>query len=346
MVNELTITRPDDMHVHLRDGAELASVAGFTARRFGRAIIMPNLVPPVTTVDQALAYHARIKDTLPQGTGFEPLMTLYLTDNTSPVEIERLAESREVYAVKYYPAGATTNSDSGVTSVKNVYSVIEKLQSLSIPLLLHGEVTDPEVDIYDREQVFIESILQPLLDKFPALRVVLEHITTREAVEFVEQGHDGLAATITPQHLLFNRNDLFKGGIRPHNYCLPVLKAEQHRKAVLAAATSGSPKFFLGTDSAPHSRTAKESSCGCAGIFSAAAALEIYTEIFDQAGALERLECFASHHGADFYGLPRNQDQVTLTRTAWQIPETLPFGNDVIVPMLAGRDCQWRLIQK
>ena len=342
-MSELTITRPDDMHLHLRDGAALAGVVAASARRFARAIVMPNLQPPVTTVGQALAYRGRILDCLPAGSGFDPLMTLYLTDNTSLDEIDRIHEDAHVHAVKYYPAGATFNSDLGVTAIEKVYPVIERMAEAGVPLLMHGEVTDADVDIFDREQVFIDTVLDPLRGRFPGLRIVFEHITTEQAVQYVEQAPASLGATITPQHLLYNRNALFRGGVRPHYYCLPVLKRERHRRALVAAATGGNPKFFLGTDSAPHARSAKENGCGCAGIYSAPAALEIYAELFDQAGALDRLEAFASGYGADFYGLPRNQDRITLIKSDWTIPEALPFDNDDIVPLRAGEVCRWKL---
>lgn len=342
-MKELTITRPDDMHLHLRDGAALASVAAASARRFARAIVMPNLQTPVTTVAQALAYRDRILDCLPAGSRFQPLMTLYLTDNTSPDEIDRIRETPHVHAVKYYPSGATFNADKGVTAIKKVYSVIERMAESGVPLLMHGEVTDAGVDIFDREQVFIDTVLEPLRGRFPNLRIVFEHITTRQAVQYIEQGPANLAATITPQHLLYNRNDLFRGGIRPHYFCLPVLKREPHRQALVTAATGGNPRFFLGTDSAPHARSAKEMDCGCAGIYSAPAALEIYTELFDQAGALDRLEAFAAAHGADFYGLPHNNETIRLIKSDWTIPETLPFADDVIIPMRAGETCHWKI---
>ena len=342
-MSELTITRPDDMHLHLRDGAALAGVVAASARRFARAIVMPNLQPPVTTVAQALDYRGRILDCLPVDSGFEPLMTLYLTDNTSLDEIDRIRENAHVHAVKYYPAGATFNSDHGVTAIEKVYPVIERMAEAGVPLLMHGEVTDADVDIFDREQVFIDTVLDPLRGRFPGLRIVFEHITTEQAVQYVEQGPANLGATITPQHLLYNRNALFRGGVRPHYYCLPVLKRERHRRALLAAATAGNPKFFLGTDSAPHARSAKENGCGCAGIYSAPAAVEIYAELFEQAGALDRLENFASGYGADFYGLPRNQDRIRLIKSDWTIPEALPFDNDDIVPLRAGEVCRWKL---
>ena len=343
-MKELTLTRPDDMHLHLRDGAALAAVVASSARRFARAVIMPNLQPPVATIDQALAYRKRILAALPAGLDFEPLMTLYLTDNTSPVEIKRLAGHASVRAVKYYPAGATFNADRGVTAIAKVYPVLEAMAAAGVPLLMHGEVTDPGVDIFDREQVFIDTILDPLLRLFPGLRIVFEHITTQEAVRYIEQGPATLAATITPQHLLYNRNAMFNQGLRPHTYCLPVLKREVHRLALVAAATGGNPRFFLGTDSAPHARSAKESACGCAGIYSAPVALEIYAEVFAQAGALDRLEAFASQHGADFYGLPRNNGTITLQQTDWTIPATLPYPDDSIIPLRAGEICRWRLV--
>ena len=332
------------MHLHLRDGTALAAVVASSARRFARAVIMPNLQPPVATIDQALAYRKRILAALPAGLDFEPLMTLYLTDNTSPAEIKRLAGHASVRAVKYYPAGATFNADRGITAIAKVYPVLEAMAAAGVPLLMHGEVTDPGVDIFDREQVFIDTILDPLLRLFPGLRIVFEHITTQEAVRYIEQGPATLAATITPQHLLYNRNAIFNQGLRPHTYCLPVLKREVHRLALVAAATGGNPRFFLGTDSAPHARSAKESACGCAGIYSAPVALEIYAEVFAQAGALDRLEAFASQHGADFYGLPRNNGTITLQQTDWTIPATLPYPDDSIIPLRAGEICRWRLV--
>lgn len=331
------------MHLHLRDGPEMSSIVTATAARFARAIVMPNLKPPVTTVEQALAYRGRILDCVPAEMDFEPLMTLYLTDNTSPDEIEHISNSEYVHAVKYYPAGATTNSENGVTSIDKVRPVLEKMALLGVPLLLHGEVTDPGVDIFDREQVFIDSVLVPLTEQIPELRIVFEHITTSQSVQFVEQGRDSLAATITPQHLLYNRNAIFQDGLNPHYYCLPVLKRESHRQVLVAAATGGNSRFFLGTDSAPHARSAKENHCGCAGIYSAPAAIEIYAEIFEQADALDRLEAFASCHGADFYGLPRNEDSIRLEKTAWTVPATYPFGDEVIVPLKAGKAVKWKL---
>lgn len=339
----LTLTRPDDWHVHLRDGEALRAVLPDTARRFARAIVMPNLKPPVTTVGAARAYRERILAALPAGAPFEPLMTLYLTDLTPPEEIARAKESNFVHAVKYYPAGATTNSESGVTDIERVYPVLAAMEKQDLPLLVHGEVTDPAVDVYDRERVFIERHLAPLTRDFPALRMVLEHVTTREAVEFVEAAAPNVAATITPHHLLLNRNAMFFRGLRPHAWCLPVLKREAHRLALIRAATSGNPKFFLGTDSAPHGRRAKESNCGCAGIYNAHAAIELYAEVFEQAGALDRLEAFASRYGADFYHLPRNRDTVTLVKEPWMVPAELPLEADRLVPMRAGETVGWRM---
>jgi dihydroorotase len=342
-MDTLTIIRPDDLHLHLRDGPALQSVVADSARQFARAMIMPNLSPPVTTVAQALAYRDRIRGCLPEGSTFEPLMTLYLTDNTPLEEVRAIADSDDVYAVKYYPAGATTNSDRGVTDIKNVYPVLEKMQELKVPLLVHGETTSPDVDTFDREQVFIDRVLTPLLDKFPGLKLVLEHITTEQAVQFVTNAPDTIAATITPQHLLYNRNALFAKGLRPHYYCLPVLKREHHRRAVVGAAVSGHPRFFLGTDSAPHARSAKESACGCAGIYSAHSAIELYAELFETEGKLPHLEQFASINGARFYGLPQNQDTITLEKKDWRIPESLPFADTEIVPLRAGELCHWKL---
>ena len=338
------LTRPDDWHVHLRDGAMLARVVPDTARRFARAIVMPNLVPPVTTTASALAYRERILSAVPAGVRFEPLMTLYLTDNTPPSEIAAAKTSGEVHGVKWYPAGATTNSESGVSDIRRCDDALAAMQEHDLPLLVHGEVTDPAVDVFDRERVFIERHLVPLLERYPRLRVVLEHITTREAVEFVLHASPCVAATITAHHLLLNRNALFTGGLRPHHYCLPVLKREQHRLALVAAATSGNPKFFLGTDSAPHTRHAKESACGCAGIYTAHAAIELYAEAFERAGALERLEAFASFHGADFYRLPRNPEQITLEARSWLVPQQFGEGQDAIVPFQAGDAVAWRLV--
>jgi len=344
-VDRITLTRPDDWHLHVRDDAVLNDVVPFTARHFGRAIIMPNLTPPVTTTEQALAYRERILAARPAGSMFEPLMTLYLTDNTPPEEIVRARASGHVYAVKLYPAGATTNSDAGVTDLERCADALAALQEHGMPLLVHGEVTDPEVDIFDREAEFIERRMAPLLSRFPQLRIVFEHITTREAAEFVRNAPDNVAATITAHHLLANRNDMLVGRIRPHYYCLPILKRERDRVALLEAATSGSPKFFLGTDSAPHPRADKESACGCAGSFTAPAALALYAEAFEAAGRLERLEGFASHFGPDFYGLPRNRDRITLVREPQSLPSEYPFGRDTIVPFRAGETVGWRVVE-
>lgn len=344
-MDTLTLTRPDDWHLHLRDGAAMQSVLPDTTRRFARAIVMPNLKPPVRTVAEAAAYRARILAALPEGMAFEPLMTLYLTDNTDPGEIARAKASGFVHAVKYYPAGATTNSDLGVTSLSNCDAVFAEMERLGVPLLLHGEVTDASVDVFDREAVFIERHLIPLTRKFPALRIVLEHLTTQQGVEFVNAAPAYVAATITVHHLLYNRNAMFQGGIRPHYFCLPILKREQHRQALIAAATSGSPKFFLGTDSAPHPVGAKESACGCAGLYTAHAALELYAEVFDAAGKLDKLEGFASQFGADFYGLPRNTTRVTLKRESWTVPAMQALGEHSLVPLRAGETVGWRLVE-
>ncbi len=342
-MDTLTLTRPDDWHLHLRDGDAMRAVLPHSTRQFARAIIMPNLRPPVTTTEQALAYRARILDAIPAGSTFQPLMTLYLTDNTSPAEIVRTKDSNHVVACKLYPAGATTNSDSGVTDVRNIYSVLEMMQAHGLPLLVHGEVTDPEVDVFDREAVFIERVLMPTIRDFPALKVVLEHITTQDAVEYVRAAPATIAATITAHHLLYNRNAIFQGGIRPHYYCLPILKREHHRQALIRAATSGDPKYFLGTDSAPHPRQGKETACGCAGCYTAHAALELYTEAFESAGALDKLEAFASFHGPDFYGLPRNTKTLTLLRQPTSVPDRFPFGTDTLIPLRAGETVRWRL---
>lgn len=342
-MEHLTLTRPDDWHVHLRDGAALNAVLPDTVRQFARAIVMPNLKPPVRTVAEAVAYRDRILAAIPAGAEFEPLMTLYLTDNTRPEEILAAKESGFIQAVKYYPAGATTNSDLGVTDLRHCDRALEAMQAVDLPLLLHGEVTHAAVDVFDREQVFIDRHLIPLKERFPQLRMVLEHITTAEAVKFVLAADATVAATITPQHLLFNRNSLFQGGLRPHFYCLPILKRETHRQALLAAATSGNPKFFLGTDSAPHARDAKESACGCAGCYSAFHAIELYAEAFEQVGQLAKLEGFASFYGADFYQLPRNTAQITLTQTPWRIPDVLPFPGADLVPLRAGEELTWKL---
>lgn len=342
-MQSITLTRPDDWHLHLRDGAAMASVLPYTARQFARAIIMPNLKPPITTTAQAGQYRQRIRDALPAGLSFEPLMTLYLTDNTPPDEIDRAVDSGFVYGVKLYPAGATTNSDAGVTDLERCYPVFERMAELGLVFQVHGEVTGEDVDPFDREAAFIDENLRPLLKLFPNLKTVLEHITTSQAVEFVTESGPEVAATITPQHCLLNRGDLFSGGIRPHHYCLPVLKREKHRQAVLGAATSGNPKFFLGTDSAPHARHAKETSCGCAGCFSAPAAMELYAMAFESVDALDRLEGFASHFGPDFYGLPRNNEQVTLNRKSWKVPDSLPYPDDTIIPLHAGQSLSWTL---
>jgi dihydroorotase len=319
-------------------------VLAHTAERFGRAIVMPNLVPPVTTTEAALAYRDRILEALPAGSGFQPLLTLYLTDTLDPEEIRRAVASGHVHAVKLYPAGATTNSENGVTDIHRVYPTLEAMQREGLPLLVHGEVTDPDVDVFDREKVFIDRVLTHLHADFPALRIVLEHVTTAEGVDFVESADARVAATITAHHLLLNRNALFRGGLRPHHYCLPVLKRERHRRALVAAATGGNLSFFLGTDSAPHPRTAKESGCGCAGIYSAHAALELYAEVFEAEQALDRLEAFASLNGADFYGLPRNRDKVTLHKSPWEVPAELAFGDQTLVPLRAGENVAWRLL--
>ena len=343
MTQEITITRPDDWHLHLRDGDHMRAVLPDTARRFARAIVMPNLKPPVTTTALALQYRDRIRAVLPPGSSFEPLMTLYLTDNTQPEEIEKAKRSGAVHAVKYYPAGATTHSDSGVTDLGKCQGVFEAMEACGMPLLVHGEVTDPTVDIFDRERVFLERLLAPLIERFTKLRVVVEHITTREAATFVASAPSRIAATITAHHLLLNRNALFAGGLRPHHYCLPVLKREEHRQALLEAAISGSPKFFLGSDSAPHARHTKETDCGCAGIYTAHAGIELYAEAFDRAGALDRLEGFASRFGADFYHLPRNAGSITLVKEAWNVPDELSFHRDKLVPFRGGGSVAWKI---
>ena len=343
MTQQLTLTRPDDWHLHLRDSDLLRDVLPHTAARFARAIVMPNLKPPVATVKLALEYRERILAALPRGADFTPLMTLYLTENTQPDEIRRAKAAGHIYAVKYYPAGATTNADSGVTDIRRCARVLETLADVGLPLLVHGEVTDPAVDMFDRETVFIDTVLGPLVQRLPKLKIVLEHVTTQRAVDFVLSAPAHVGATLTPQHLLHNRNALFKGGIRPHFYCLPVLKRETDRAALVKAAVSGSPKFFLGTDSAPHAQHLKENACGCAGIYSAHAALELYAEVFDQAGALDKLEGFASFHGADFYGLPRNASKVTLVKRPWTPPASYPFGAHRLVPMRAGEEVSWSI---
>jgi dihydroorotase len=342
MPQSLSLTRPDDWHLHLRDGDALRAVLPHTARQFARAIIMPNLKPPVTTAALALAYRRRIVDAVPAGADFEPLMTLYLTDGTAPEEIRRAREAG-VVALKLYPAGATTNSDAGVTDIRHTYPALEVMQREDLLLLVHGEVTDPDVDIFDREAVFIERVLQPLRREFPGLKIIFEHITTREAATYVADADANTAATITAHHLLFNRNAIFQGGLRPHYYCLPVLKREVHRLALVAAATSGSPKFFLGTDSAPQAAVLKEHAAACAGCYTALSALELYAQAFDAAGALDKLEGFASFHGADFYGLPRNTGRVTLQRQPWALPESLPFGAQQLKPLCGGETLNWKL---
>ena len=342
--NSITITRPDDWHLHLRDGAALKAVLPDTARQFGRAIVMPNLRPPLTTTELTLAYRKRILEAVPSGMHFEPLMTLYLTDNTAPEEIVKAKESGLIYGVKLYPAGATTNSDSGVTSLDKCASVLETMERLGMPLLVHAEVTDSDVDVFDRERVFIERNMIPLLKKFPNLKLVFEHITTRDAVAFITKAPSNVAATITAHHLLMNRNDMFKGGIQPHHYCLPILKREEHRLALVQVATSGNAKFFLGTDSAPHARHTKESACGCAGMYTAHTAMELYAEVFEAANALDKLEGFASFYGADFYGLPRNAEKITIMKSRWKVPESLPFDGDVLVPLRAGQELAWKML--
>lgn len=340
----LTIIQPDDMHLHLRDGEALKAVLPFTARQMGRAVIMPNLKPPVVTVADALAYKERILAALPEGSTFEPLMTLYLTDKSTP-ELVKEAKAAGIVAFKLYPAGATTNSDSGVTDLFKLIPVLEEMAAQDMLFLVHGEVTDPEIDIFDREAVFIERVMKPVLEKVPTLKVVFEHITTADAARLVMEAGDNVAASVTPQHLLLNRNDLLVGGVRPHHYCLPVLKREIHRKALVEAVTGDkSHKFFLGTDSAPHARGAKENACGCAGMFSAVTAIELYAEVFDKAGALDKLEAFASRNGARFYGLPENPRKITLVKEAKKVVESVPFGGDeVLVPMRAGESVAWRM---
>jgi dihydroorotase len=342
-MDRLTLARPDDWHLHLRDGPQMADVLADTARRFARAIVMPNLREPVRTTQEALAYRGRIFAAMPEGARFEPLMTLYLTDDTPPEEIALARRSGHVHGVKLYPAGATTHSAAGVTRISRCFHTLEKMEEQGMPLLVHGEVTAPEVDVFDREAVFLEEVLGPLLERFPSLKVVLEHVTTRQAVHFVEVTGPNVAATITAHHLLLNRNALFQGGLRPHHYCLPVLKREAHREALVEAAISGNPKFFLGTDSAPHARGAKEAACGCAGVYTAHAALELYAIAFEEASALDRLEDFASRFGARFYGLPENTGTVTLERAEWTVPGTLRFGAEELVPLRAGETLSWKL---
>jgi dihydroorotase len=340
----LTLTRPDDWHLHLRDDAAMGSVVAHSARRFARAIVMPNLKPPVTTTAMAADYRQRILEALPEGLNFAPLMTLYLTDRLTPDEVTRAAQSGIVKAVKLYPAGATTNSDAGVTDIRQRYTVLERMQREGMPLLVHAEVTDPEIDIFDRERAFIDRHMVSLVKDFPELRIVFEHVTTADAVDFVRDSDGRLAATITPQHLLYNRNAMLAGGIRPHFYCLPILKRRSHQAVLLEAATSGDRRFFLGTDSAPHAQSAKETACGCAGCYSAHAAIELYAAVFEQADALEKLEGFASFHGADFYGLPRNRDKITLEKKAWTVPSSYPFGDDRVVPLAADETLAWQLV--
>lgn len=342
--NTLTITRPDDWHLHLRDGAALKAVLPDSARQFARAIVMPNLRPPVVDTQLAIAYRQRILAALPAGLNFEPLMTLYLTDNTTAEEIALAKASGIVHGVKLYPAGATTNSDSGVTNLGHCVKALEAMEKLGMPLLTHAEVTDADVDVFDRERVFIERNMVPLLNRFSALKIVFEHITTKEAADFVTESPSNVAATITAHHLLMNRNDMFKGGIQPHHYCLPILKREEHRLALVKAATSGSAKFFLGTDSAPHAKHAKEAACGCAGMYTAHTAIELYAEAFENAGALDKLEGFASFYGADFYGLPRNAEKITLIKENWQVPTHLTFDDDVLIPLRAGQLLPWKLL--
>ena len=342
-LDKLTLRRPDDWHLHLRDAEALRAVLPFTADRFARAIVMPNLKPPVTTTAHALAYRQRILEALPAGLKFEPLMTLYLTDRTEPAEVDRAKGSGCIHGFKLYPAGATTNSDSGVTDIRNIDSVLTRMSELGVVLQVHGEVTDSQVDVFDRETRFIDAVLVPTVERFPQLKVVFEHITTSAAADFVLHARNGVAATITPQHLLMNRNALFTGGIRPHHYCLPVLKTEPDRRALLNAVASGHPRFFLGTDSAPHARHTKETTCGCAGIFSSHAGIELYAEAFEAIGALSKLEGFAAEHGADFYGLPRNTERITLVKDAWEVPAHYPFGSAELVPLRAGERVAWRL---
>ena len=345
-MDTITLIKPDDFHLHLRDGKELASVARDSARRFARAIIMPNLAPPVVSVRQALEYRQRILDCLPGNPGFNPLMTLYLTDDTPKHEVDQVAETDEVYAFKYYPAGATTHSASGVTDIGKVMPVLEYMAQRDVPLLLHGEVTDADVDIFDREKVFIERILSPLVENIDALRIVLEHVTTRDAVQFVSGAPDGVAATITPHHLILNRNAMLAEGINPHHYCLPILKRERHRQALVAAAISGNPKFFLGTDSAPHRARAKEKPPCCAGIYNACAAIELYASVFDAMDSLDTLEQFTSRNGARFYGLPLNTQKISLCREEWQIPDVINFAGATLVPFRAGESCRWKLVDE
>ncbi len=343
-MDRITIASPDDWHVHLRDGNALRVVVAHTAAQFARAIVMPNLNPPIVTTRLAEAYRKRIMSVVPSGSSFAPLMTLYLTDKTRADEIRRAKQSGCVFAVKYYPAGATTNAESGVTDVGKCHAVLEAMAEEGLPLLIHGEITDPAIDVFDREKTFIERELIALVERYPTLRIVLEHITTSHAADFVLSAPPNVGATITAHHLLLNRNAIFQGGIRPHHYCLPVLKREEHRQALLKAATSANPKFFVGTDSAPHERSTKESDCGCAGVYTAHAAIEFYAEVFNAAGALDRLEGFASHHGADFYGLPRNTNHITLEKSEWRVPESFPYDAGQLVPLRAGASVAWRVV--
>jgi len=341
-LDQLTITRPDDWHIHLRDGVALSTTVPHAAAQFGRAIVMPNLMPPITTTDAALAYKQRILECRPTGSSFLPLMTLYLTDTTSAEEIRKAKASGAIYGVKLYPAGATTNSDSGVTDIEKVYDTLAVMAEVGLPLLVHGEVTSPEIDIFDREKIFIETRLAPLVERLPNLKMVFEHITTKDAADFVTFAPANVGATITAHHLLLNRNDMLVGGIKPHHYCLPVLKREEHRQALLKVATSANPKFFLGTDSAPHAQHAKESACGCAGSYTAYSAIELYAQAFQQAGALGQLDAFASRNGPIFYGLEPNTDTITLVRENWRVPDKFVLGDDVVIPLRAGTELEWR----
>ncbi len=345
-MQELTITRPDDWHVHLRDGKSLLHTVAHQARYFGRSIVMPNLLPPVSSTKLALDYLERIRTHIPAASAFTPLMTLYLTDNTSPEELRRAKDSGQVFGIKLYPAGATTNSDSGVTSIDKVYPCLEQMIELDLPLLIHGEITRASVDIFDRESLFIDEVLQDLTQRYPQLKIVLEHISTRQAAQFVAESSDNIAATITPQHLLYNRNHMLVGGIRPHYYCLPILKRNEHQQALLELVASGSKKVFLGTDSAPHATHSKENTCGCAGCFSAHAALELYAEVFETLNALDKLEAFASFNGPDFYGLPRNTDSITLKKIPWDIPAQYDFGEQKVTPLRAGEALQWTVVSE
>ncbi len=342
-MQKIILAQPDDWHLHLRDGIGTRTIVEHTAAQFKRAIIMPNLAPPVTTVEQAEAYRSRILDLLPADTSFEPLMTLYLTDKTTEEEVYKAAESKNIHAIKMYPAGATTNSDFGITDINNVINALTAMEKMELPLLIHGEVTDANVDVFDREAVFIDTVLAPLLDKLPSLRVVLEHITTKHGIDFVKQSGKNVAGTLTAHHLLLNRNAIFQGGIQPHHYCLPILKRETHRQALLDAATSGDSSFFLGTDSAPHEIGKKETACGCAGIYTAHAAIELYAEAFESVNALDKLEAFASHYGPDFYRLPRNETKIVLEKTEWLVPPAYPFQTESVVPFRANELISWKL---